>query len=430
MKHLALKSSVSLLHSARWQLASALVVLVGLAGTAIFIHTRPEASYSDDLQKIRGIQTHVNELSYNLTMFIQGHDSFMLDLVKEEGKQISQDLNGLMESLSRTGKKDEAKRLEKAHNGMRETSIALLIADQDLMAAHNALEAGRQGLENELSQAVARKGRKADRARPALERYLRLTRAAGEAQAKKLDTINRFNEWREVLEKALHETPISTGRTPLHPIPFLFQSTLILAGIALAVVTFRQMRGSLVSPIRDILQCVEAAASGDVSRVPDHWSADEVGQLSQAVGRLISVLARSENLVYHLAALVESSGDAIISHTLDGKVLSWNKGAQRIYGYSAEEMKGQSIERLADDSAPHDFKTLLTRIREGERIKTFETFHRARSGRRVRALVRVAAIYDSTRQIIGASFIAQEISDVRTPPAKMAEAAESVERAA
>src|SRR6185295_11104962 len=91
----------------------------------------------------------------------------------------------------------------------------------------------------------------------------------------------------------------------------------------------------LVSPLQDILKCVEAASAGDVSQLPRQRSGDEIGQLAQSVGRLITVLARSENLVYHLAALVESSGEAIISHTLDGTILNWNKGAQRVYGYSA-----------------------------------------------------------------------------------------------
>lgn len=423
MKRSPFKPSVSLLQSARIQFASALIILLGLGATTFFINTRPETSYSDDLHSIRTLQAHVNELSYNLTMYIQSHDSFMLDLVKEEGKQISQDLEVLKEALERDGKASEASRLVKAHNGMRETSISLLMADQEVIAASNALDTARKTLETNLSPAASRRSRRADQTRPALDAFLTLTRRSHEAETKKLDAINRFNEWREVFEKALHETPVMSGPTPLNPIPLIVQVVLVVIGVGLAALGFWSIRKNLVRPIKDILQCVDAAASGDLSRNPDHWSADEVGQLSQAVGRLIAVLARSENLVYHLAALVDSSGDAIISHTLEGKVLSWNKGAQRVYGYSAEEMKGESIEKLADPQAPQDFKTMLSRLREGERIRPFETVHQARNGRRVKALVRVSAIYDSTREIIGASFIAQELTDVKTHHSRLTDSA-------
>ena len=197
----------------------------------------------------------------------------------------------------------------------------------------------------------------------------------------------------------------------------ILAGTLAIFGIAMVMRSQRRVEKEFVSPLQEVLQCVEAAAAGDVSRVPEYWSGDEVGQLSQAVGRLISVLARSENLVYHLAALVESSGDAIISHTLDGKILSWNKGAQRIYGYSAEEVKGRSIGILSPKDEGAQMMQIIRKIRNGERIQTFETFHQARNGRAVRTLVRVAAIYDSTHQIIGASFVAQDLTDTnRIPP--------------
>ncbi len=194
-----------------------------------------------------------------------------------------------------------------------------------------------------------------------------------------------------------------------------------MAGIAFVLKNNQQIESQLVNPLQDILQCVEAASTGDVSRMPAHWSRDEVGQLAQAVGRLITVLARSENLVYHLAALVESSGEAIISHTLDGTILSWNKGAQRIYGYSAEEVKGQSIAILSPDDGGTEMKRQIQRIRNGERLQPFETFHQARNGRRVRAFVRVSAILDSTRKVIGASFCAEDLTETSSVKSKTKE---------
>lgn len=192
---------------------------------------------------------------------------------------------------------------------------------------------------------------------------------------------------------------------------FTVMGLILFLGAFLILKTGRDTEKRLIAPIVDVLQCVEAASSGDVSRVPQIWSRDEMGQLSQAVGRMINVLARSENLVYHLAALVESSGEAIISHTLDGTILSWNKGAQRIYGFAAEEIKGQPISVLSPYDQGREIMAAIERVRQGERIQPFETVQQAKNGRTVKALVRVSAIFDSTRKVIGASFCAQELTD-------------------
>jgi len=164
-------------------------------------------------------------------------------------------------------------------------------------------------------------------------------------------------------------------------------------------------------PIKDLIKCVDAATAGDLSRRPSNTEAGEVGQLSQAVGRLIGVLARSENQIYHLDALIENSTEAVISHTLDGAILSWNKGAQRIYGYSAEEVAGKPIMLLSPMDQGAEIQRQLESIRNGKRPQPFETLHCARNGRTIKALVRVSPILDSTRQVIGISFCAQELTD-------------------
>lgn len=409
MKKNAFKPAVSLLRSARWQLGGSIFVMVGLGVASVFTYRQAIPSDGESTRQIRAIQGHVNEISYNLATYVQNHDSFILDLIKEEGKQITQDLAQLTETLKHGKKADDAQRLEKAHNGLRETSIALLMADQELLAATNAQESARLDMEREAKLLTSRRGKRTDPSRLSITKFLKLSQDSQAAQTKKLDTINRYNEWREVFEKALRETSALMNEPSQEPTPLLFEGALVLLGLCGAIFAYYRARRGMADPIRDILQCVEAASSGDLTRSPDHWSADEIGQLSQAVGRLIEVLSRSENLVYHLAALVESSGDAIISHTMEGRILSWNKGAQRLYGYTAEEMKGQSIDKLAEEASREEFKSMLVRLQEGQKMRPFEMVHVARSGRSVRALVRVAAIHDSTRQIIGASFIAQEI---------------------
>jgi PAS domain S-box-containing protein len=114
-------------------------------------------------------------------------------------------------------------------------------------------------------------------------------------------------------------------------------------------------------------------------------------------------------LVYHLAALVEISGDAIVSQTLDGTILSWNKGAQRLYGYSVDDVRGHSIGILSPMDHGEELRMVLGQVKRGEKVTPFETLHQAKNGRLVRALVKAAAVHDSLHRVIGVSFCAQEL---------------------
>ena len=82
----------------------------------------------------------------------------------------------------------------------------------------------------------------------------------------------------------------------------------------------------------------------------------------------------------HLAAIVESSDDAIISKDLDGIVRSWNRAAERMFGYTADEMVGQSIRRIIPADRQHEEDRVLTAIRAGERVEHFETIRKAKDG--------------------------------------------------
>jgi PAS domain S-box-containing protein len=257
------------------------------------------------------------------------------------------------------------------------------------------------------------------------DQCVKQAQALQRAEALQQAALTRYTEKKNVFDVVLQESRSShTEGLTLNQI-FSPETGVVAAGAVLLVIgmlyAIWPSRGENMGPmprLQNLLSCVEAAATGDVSRLPIEGPPDEIGLLARSVGRLIQVLARSENLVYHLAALVESSGDAIVSHTLDGSVLSWNKGAQRIYGYSADEMKGQSISILAPEDHTHLIDDYLKKLRQGKRVLPFETLHRAKNGRSVCALVRVSAIYDSTRRVIGASFSAQEMTDATAAPSK------------
>src|SRR4051812_11587006 len=108
-----------------------------------------------------------------------------------------------------------------------------------------------------------------------------------------------------------------------------------------------------------------------------------------------------------LAAIVESSDDAIVSKTLDGVVTSWNRGAERLFGYAASEMIGRPIGVLAAPGREPDFADILARVRHGERVEHFETTRRTKDGRIIDVSVTVSPIRDDRGAIVGASKIAR-----------------------
>lgn len=112
----------------------------------------------------------------------------------------------------------------------------------------------------------------------------------------------------------------------------------------------------------------------------------------------------------HLAAIVESSDDAIIGNDLDGRITSWNRGAHRLYGYTADELIGQSLDRLVPSDHPDEVPAILERIKRGEYIEHFETERVRKDGRRLHVSLTISPILSSEGKIIGASKIARDIT--------------------
>ena len=118
-----------------------------------------------------------------------------------------------------------------------------------------------------------------------------------------------------------------------------------------------------------------------------------------------------EQELAYLAAIVESSDDAIISKDLNGIVRSWNAAAERMFGYAAAEIVGKALRLIipADRHAEED--EILARLRRGERIEHFETVRRAKDGRLLDVSLTVSPVRDSSGCVVGASKIARDISD-------------------
>ncbi len=118
-----------------------------------------------------------------------------------------------------------------------------------------------------------------------------------------------------------------------------------------------------------------------------------------------------DSLGPYLAAIVESSDDAIIGKTLDGTITSWNRGAELIFGYSSEEALGQSIYLIIPDDRKDEEPLILERVRRGERVDHYETVRKRKDGQLINISVTVSPIRDEDGRIIGASKIARDITE-------------------
>src|SRR5262245_24137426 len=126
--------------------------------------------------------------------------------------------------------------------------------------------------------------------------------------------------------------------------------------------------------------------------------------------RDITERKRAEETRERLAAIVDSSDDAIIGHTLEGTITSWNRGAERIYGYSPVEAIDQPLTLLVPPDLSYDLPHLLERLQRGERIDHYETQRLHKDGTRLDVSLTISPIRDSAGRIVGASKIARDIT--------------------
>jgi two-component system sensor kinase FixL len=138
-----------------------------------------------------------------------------------------------------------------------------------------------------------------------------------------------------------------------------------------------------------------------------------VGEQRIFVGIVHDITARkrTEEVRSWLAAIVESSDDAIIAKSLDGTIMTWNAGAERIFGYSAKEAVGRHISILVPPDRASEVPAILARIKQGDRIDHFETVRVGKDGRRIDLSVTISPIKDAAGRVFGASAIKREITE-------------------
>jgi PAS domain S-box-containing protein len=140
---------------------------------------------------------------------------------------------------------------------------------------------------------------------------------------------------------------------------------------------------------------------------------DDAGRLTGAINLLVDLTDRhhADLELARLAAIVTSSDDAIISKTLEGRITSWNTAATSIFGYTPEEMVGQSIMRIIPPHLHDNEREILARLRRGEHIRHYETVRVAKDGRLVDISLTVSPLRDGTGNIIGASKVGRDITE-------------------
>jgi PAS domain S-box-containing protein len=140
---------------------------------------------------------------------------------------------------------------------------------------------------------------------------------------------------------------------------------------------------------------------------------DPSGKLIGAINLLVDITKSHEADIdlERLAAIVDSSDDAIVSKTLTGQISSWNAGATRIFGYEAHEMIGQPITRIIPPELHDEETEILARLRRGQRVDHYETVRIAKDGRRLNISLTVSPVRDNLGKVVGAAKIARDITE-------------------
>jgi PAS domain S-box-containing protein len=190
-------------------------------------------------------------------------------------------------------------------------------------------------------------------------------------------------------------------------------------------------------PVRDLISWVERP-SGDAGKqafliarngaeIPiDYGGAPLRNSQGRVIGaalvvRDISARRKAEELRSRLAAIVDSSEDAIIGKDLDGIITSWNRGAEKLYGYSSEEVVGRCVSLLMPEERKDELPEIMSKIRRREPVGHHETVRIDKHGRRLDVSLSISPIHDAAGHLTGASAIARDISGYRKAEAEREE---------
>jgi diguanylate cyclase (GGDEF)-like protein/PAS domain S-box-containing protein len=178
----------------------------------------------------------------------------------------------------------------------------------------------------------------------------------------------------------------------------------------------QQLKLLIGCSIPELQSTIKRLGNGDfltTISVNDSNKDSVLGWLAKTQGRLASL-----NLA-HFRSIVDSSDDAIISKSIHGVIASWNKGAERIFGYTSDEMIGKPLATIIPDERQHEEPEILAKIARGEKVDHFETQRLHKDGHLVDLSVTISPIYNGYGEVIGASKIARDISKAKAAEAEI-----------
>ena len=190
--------------------------------------------------------------------------------------------------------------------------------------------------------------------------------------------------------------------------------------------TEKLSQGAAVLKFENRYRCRDGTYRWLSWRVP----APEPGQATlYCVARDVTDRKKADELKFWLAAIVDSSNDAIIGKTLGGIITSWNHGAERAFGYTADEALGKSISMLVPAGFPNEEPQILERLKMGVRVEPFDTRRRRKDGQVIDVSVMISPVRDSRGAIIGASKMIRDITDRKRAEEALARAKDAAEAA-
>lgn len=186
---------------------------------------------------------------------------------------------------------------------------------------------------------------------------------------------------------------------------------IMIASLILALALSNRLQKRISDPIIRLANTARTVSElRDYSVRAPKTEADELGVLTDAFNEMLTRIEQHAITSAFLSSIVESSDDAIIGEDLTGKVVSWNSGAERIFGYDAGEMVGSSVERLLAPDRPDEERRILENAKHGE-TRLYETVRIRKDGKAVDLSLAVSPIRDASGTIVGVSLIARDISE-------------------
>jgi len=208
---------------------------------------------------------------------------------------------------------------------------------------------------------------------------------------------------------------------------------ILLFALTLCGYSFRLVSRRVIAPINAIVTALLDAMEGKTVSfaLPARSQQNEIGKLAQvleAFQRNTEKIRQNEKNNAHLAAIVESSDDAIISKTLDGTIVSWNPGAEHLLGYSSDEAVGRHINLIIPEERLEEEVGIIEKLGQNQRISHLETVRRHKNGRRIDISLTVSPIYDLAGNNVGASKIIRDITARKQADAQLLNYTKALER--